>query len=452
MSNQSEALSPWGMKPAHAVEIFPLEKPFSAEMALPGSKSFTNRALVLAALAEGQSVLRSPLFSDDSYWCVDALKKLGVKIESDKDAGTIILNGNGRLTTPAEGKPPYIGSAGTIARFLPGLIAARGEGDVILTSSGQLARRPVSEMIEALRALGAEISFTGNGSFPMTIKGGSLKGGETEISGKKSSQFVSGLLIAAPLAKEPVTIRITDHIVQADYVRITLAMMRDFGVKVDYDDADLREFRIEPQNYIACDIVLEADASTATYFFGIAAATRSEITITNLNPDTLQPDIGFIGHLESLGCEVKRTGTHITVRGPEKLKGNKTFDLNDCSDSTPALVGVAPFADGPVRVENVAHIRAHESDRIAVMCQTLRNGAVPVEEFEDGLAITPSPDAPVHLKVYPHDDHRMAMAFAVTAAAAKGGTIYEPACVSKTCPDFFELLGRLGVRTEIRQD
>ncbi len=443
MSKNSEALSPWGMKPAYAVEVGKLPRPFRAEMALPGSKSFTNRALVLAAIAKGRSVLRSPLFSDDSYWCVDALRKLGVTVEASTEEEYIAIEGAGDGSLKLVGADvPYIGSAGTIARFLPGVIAARGEGEITLTSSSQLARRPVTPMIEALRKLGAEIDMPVDGAFPMKIRGGSLKGGETRISGKISSQFISGLLIAAPLAREPVTIIVEDHIVQADYVRITLSLMEEFGVKVEHDE-HLMHFRIQPQDYIGRDIQLEADASTATYFFGIAAATQSDITITNLNPDTLQPDIGFVKHLKTLGCDVTQTGSHIRVVGPKILQGGKTFNLNDCSDSTPAMAAIAPFADGPVKIEGVAHIRQHESNRILVMHQTLQGAGVPVVENEDGLDITPA--TPGHVVVDPHDDHRMAMGFSVMAAAGNGATILDPSCVSKTCSNFFELFERLGV-------
>lgn len=444
MSQKSEALSPWGMPPAHAVEIKPLGRKLDVSIAIPGSKSFTNRALVMAAVAKGTSHLRSPLFSDDSYWCVDALKKLGLGVEADKNNDVISVTGTGRFRMA--GDAPYIGSAGTIARFLPGVLAARAEGKVTLTSSSQLAKRPVAEMIEGLRQLGAEIEMPEAGSFPMTITGGSLKGGEATISGKISSQFISGLLIAAPLAKEPVTLYITDNIVQADYVRMTLSMMRDFGIKVEHDDA-LSWFKIQPQDYVAQDLVLEADAPTSTYFFALAAATQGRVTVTNLNPETLQPDFGFIKYLEALGCDVQRAGHHVTVVGPAKLRGGQVFDFNPCSDSTPAFIAVAPFADGVLQVINVEHIRKHESDRLTVMRETLENAKIGVVEAVDGLTVTPG--NPAYVTVDPHDDHRMAMAFSIMAVAGAGGKILDPACVSKTCPDYFQLLQKLGIECEV---
>lgn len=445
----SEALSPWGMKQAESVEIKPLEKSFDSRLALPGSKSFTNRALILAAVARGESRLHLPLFSDDSFWCADALSKLGVKINSDRENEFISIKSDGKFKLSDENHLPHIGSAGTIARFLPGIIAVRGEGEITLTASEQLSKRPVSELISSLRELGAEIEMPEGKSFPMQIMGNSLIGGETTISGKKSSQFISGLLLAAPLAKEPVTIKVSDFIVQADYVRITLSLMEQFGVKVEFDDS-LKEFYITPQNYTAREIQLEADASTATYFFALAAATKSKITITNLNQKTLQPDFGFVTHLETIGCKVEKDGENISVSGPEKLKGNLVFNFNDCSDSTPALAAIAPFTDGMIKVEGVEHIRAHESDRISVMRETLENAKVNVVEFKDGLEITPTENAPAHVIVNPHDDHRMAMAFSVMAAAGRGGIILDPSCVSKTCPDFFELLKKVGVDCEVK--
>lgn len=448
MEKKSESLSPWGMKRAESVKIRPLTKRFETEIRLPGSKSYTNRAILLAAVSDGTSRLFSPLFSDDTFWCAEALSKLGVNIRADRNEGVISVDGVNKLKVIDELDLPYLGSAGTIARFLPGIVAARGEGEITLTSSEQLAGRPVYELINSLRDLGAEIRLPENVSFPMTIKGGSLAGGKTTVSGKTSSQFISGLLLSAPLAKEPVCIKISDRIVQADYVRITLELMEKFGVNVDHD-RELKEFYTQPQNYKAQDILLEADASTATYFFALAAATKSKITITNLNPDTLQPDLGFVNHLENLGCKVEKDGEKISVTGPEQLKGGKTFDFNACSDSTPALVAIAPFADAPVKVKGVEHIRHHECDRLSVMRENLEKARVRVVEHRDGLEITPTPGAPQTAVINPYDDHRMAMAFSVVSAAGRGGTILDPACVSKTCPSFFELLGHVGIECEI---
>jgi len=445
---KSDSLSPWGMPIADYVEIAPLEKSFDAQISLPGSKSYTNRALVLAAVAEGSSCLSSPLFSDDSYWCTDALKKLGVKVETNKDQDTITVHGIGKggLKVMDQSQLPYIGSAGTIARFLPGIVAAKAEQPVTLTSSEQLAKRPVAEMIKAMQQLGAVITMDNDVSFPMYIEGGGLKGGQATVSGAVSSQYISGLLMAAPLCQEAVTITISDYIVQSDYVRMTIDLMKAFGVSVKHNE-EFTEFKIEPQAYIGKDMQLEADASTATYFFGLAAATQSSITITNLNPNTLQPDIEFVTYLKKLGCSTHIDGLKYHLQGPAKLTGDVVFDFNACSDSTPALMGIAPFADGTIEVRGVKHIRAHECDRLSVMRDNLVKAGIEVEEFDDGLKVTPG--TLQHVTVSPHDDHRMAMAFAMMGAAGKGAKILEPACVSKTCPNFYELLQKIGVKCTV---
>ena len=445
--HQSEALSPWGMTRAAEVRIRPLEAPFQSTVVIPGSKSFTNRALIIAALAGGHSVLQYPLLSDDSYWCVEALRKLGVDMSVNRSEGIIEINGVGdaALHTTGDAASIYLGSAGTIARFLPAVIAARGSGAVKLSSSEQLAHRPMRELIQALRTLGAEIEISHSSrTFPMTIKGGSMRGGEVTISGKRSSQFISALLIAAPLAPHPVTIHISDHIVQSDYVRMTLEMMARFGVEVTHDVA-LTHFEILPQRYQAQRLQLEADASTATYFLALAAATQSEITIPNLNLNTRQPDIMFIDHLSAMGCEVIRADNTLTLRGPTQLKGHLHFDFNPCSDSTPALASIAPFASGPIEVSGVEHIRAHECDRLKVLADTLNQAGVMTREHRDGLTIQPTLEAPHMFSADPHDDHRMAMAFSVMAIAGRGGLIEDPACVSKTCPQFYAMMRTLGV-------
>jgi 3-phosphoshikimate 1-carboxyvinyltransferase len=251
--------------------------------------------------------------------------------------------------------------------------------------------------------------------------------------------------MAAPLAQKETVITVTDHVVQADYVRITLELMKEFGVHVAVDQ-DFKRFAVQPQEYQPRDIALEADASTATYFFALAAGSGGRITITNLNVGTVQPDFAFVRVLEDMGCRVSVKDGQVTLEGPQKLRGNKTFDFKPLSDSTPSLAAIAPFADNVIEVRGVEHIRAHESDRIAVVRQTLEAAGVPVLEFPDGLKISPALPAPV--RVDPHDDHRMAMSFSVMGALGSGAVIKNPACVSKTCPNFFDLIKGIGVEWE----
>lgn len=442
----SAALSPWGARRHAHVEVSPIAHPFKASVTLPGSKSFTNRALIIASVARGESRLRAPLFSDDSYWCVEALRALGVEVGVDRARDEIKVLGrrDEALRAPVSEAPIYLGSAGTIARFLPAVFAARGVGVATFSTSDQLARRPLGELISALRALGAEITQESSRAFPLKVRGGSLRGGEVVISGRRSSQFISALLLAAPLTERGASIRISDHIVQSDYVRMTIEMMRDFGVEVDHD-ASLTQLKVLPQIYRARDAQLEADASTATYFLALAAATQSEVTIPNLPLATRQPDIAFLDCLERMGCEVSRDGA-LRLRGPQELRGGLDFDLKAYSDSAPALASIAPLADGPITLRGVEHIRGHECDRIHVLSTSLRRAGIEVDELRDGLSIYPQRSKLTRLVVDPHDDHRMAMSLSVLAASRVGGVIRDPACVSKTCPDFYQRLASLGVQ------
>ena len=441
-----EGLSPWGMQDTKSLTLRTLSKPIIKSLTIPGSKSETNRALVIAAVSNGVSKLHGALFSDDTYWCLDALSKLGIIFNHDREKQLITVAGEKFLRPRGDSGSVYIGSAGTCARFLPGLIAARGAGHIVLESSQQLANRPIQELTDALKGLGAVVgSSEGDKSFPMAIEGETLKGGEVSVSGSLSSQFLSGLLIASPLAEQPVVVNVKDTIVQENYVRITLSIMKKFGVSVGYPP-DLTKFTIEPQSYTATDVMIEADASTATYFLALAAITHSQITINNLDTTTQQPDIEFLSILKKLGCDVSTSNESVTVTGPKELQGNKVFDLAECSDCAAALVAIAPYANGPIEIRGIGHIRSHECDRISVMCETLNNAGIPVIEYPDGLKIEPTEAKPRFFEVDPHDDHRMAMGFSIMGAGGGGVKIRRPACVSKTCPDFYDRLNSLGIR------
>jgi 3-phosphoshikimate 1-carboxyvinyltransferase len=266
------------------------------------------------------------------------------------------------------------------------------------------------------------------------------------VSGAQSSQFISGLLMGAPLMDRPVEIRVTDGIVQSDYVRITLEVLAAFGVHIEASAA-MDRFLVTPSVFRSVDYAVEADASTATYFAALAAL-KGEITIENLRTDTTQPDIEFLDVLRRMGCTVESGPSGVTVRGPERLRGGFSIDMRAFSDSCLTLAAIAPFADAPIEIGGVAHIRHHESDRIGVMARILAELGVPVEEREDGLKI--SPGLPRFGRVPTHDDHRVAMSLAVLGLAASGVEIEDPACVSKTCPNFFELISQLGAAVDFK--
>jgi len=440
--------SPWAaLVGVPHVDVAPHRAPIVADLALPGSKSYSNRALILAGMANGRSTLRGLLRSDDSYWCADALTRLGAGVAVDGE--TAVIDGLGRRRPVAEARL-YIGSAGTSARFLPGLLAAGEGGRVILDASRQMRGRPMAALLAALRSLGADIACPETPDAPpLEIAAGSLEGGAVTMSGALSSQFISGVLMAGPLAPRGVHVTIPDHVVQKDYVAMTLDMMATFGAQVTANEA-LTDMQVAPGAYAPADVTLEADASTATYFFALAAVTGGRVTVTNVGTATRQPDLRFIDVLERMGCAVDRAPDRVTVAGPEggRLTGGIEVDMRPLSDATLTLAAIAPFADGPVAIHNVAHIRKHESDRIAVICHALADLGLRVEERADGLTVYPG--RPTHGVMETHDDHRVAMALSVLGVAAEGLRLRDPGCVSKTCPPFFDLLAGLGVGVTAR--
>ncbi|EGL82871.1 3-phosphoshikimate 1-carboxyvinyltransferase [Caldalkalibacillus thermarum TA2.A1] len=438
---QESSRSPWSQVTHYRLaEIKPVVEPISARLRVPGSKSFTNRALTIAALAKGQSRLSGILKSDDSYWCIDALRRLGVTVSVDGDQ--VRVQG-------VEGEWPqkkarlFIGAAGTIARFLPGALAAGKGGHYEVDGVEQLRKRPLRPLIDALRHLGANIETYGEaGGLPLKVEGTGLKGGKVRIEGHVSSQFLSGLLLASPLAAGPVHIEVEKGLVQPAYVGITVQLMRQFGAVVEHDH-DFRSFVVQPGGYTGRETVLEADASTACYFLAAAALTQGTVRITNVGYQSLQPDAKFIDVLERMGCQCEKTETYLQVKGPARLKGGFTVDMKPMSDQAITIAALAPFADAPVTVTNVAHIRHHESDRIDVICTALRKIGIKVEEREDGFTVYPG--QPTGATLDPHDDHRQAMTFTLLGLKVPGIIIENPGCVSKTCPMFYSEMKKIGV-------
>ncbi|WP_244209149.1 3-phosphoshikimate 1-carboxyvinyltransferase [Paenibacillus ferrarius] len=435
-----EARSPWSQhQEGQTVRLSPLHAQIDHTLRIPGSKSFTNRALIIAALAKGTTRLQGVLQSDDSYWCMKALRELGVHIDVDGD--TVTVQGNEGQWAISEAEL-YVGAAGTVARFLPSALAI-GKGVWTLKGSRRMSERPLTVLLNALSSLGCDIQYQENpGSVPLTLQANGLNGGEVTVSGAVSSQFISGLLLAAPYAKEPLMIRIDGEVVQRDYVEMTLDMMRAFGVKPEVQD-DGRTIAIQPSVYEARTLSLEPDVSTCGYFWALAALTNGRIRIEGISAQTRQPDIELLHVLEQMGCTITRGETFVEVRGTARLKGGFTVSMQRWSDQTLTLAALAPFADGPITLTDAAHIRHHECDRIAAICQELRKLGIQVEEHEDGLTVHPGQPQPALLD--PHDDHRMAMALSLIGARVNGLQIADPGCVSKTCPDFYERWRDLGV-------
>lgn len=443
VSGTPDADSPWtALKGVTSVVVQPHAKPLVEEIEVSGSKSFSNRALILAAMAEGHTRLTGLLRSDDTYWCTDALKKLGAEIGFEGTSAEVTGVGRKR---PAEANL-HVGSAGTLARFLPPFLAAGDVGKFHVTASQQMSGRPVGPLFDAMRAGGGIVTAEGDANcYPVTIDGGTFTGGALTMSGKVSSQFISGILLGAAQTQQGVDLTVEGGIVQADYVRMTLDIMSHFGVEVEVSD-DFTRFKVPSDGYRARDYAVEADASTATYFAALAAVTRGKITMTNLGNRTRQPDYLFLEILEQLGCTVERTVTQTTVSMDGPLKGGFDFDMKPLSDATLTLAAIAPFADGPISARNVAHIRHHESDRIAAMCASLTKLGIKVDEHEDGLTVYPGEPQFAVLDTY--EDHRMAMSLAVVGIAGSGVELTDPGCVSKTCPTFFDQIAAMGIGVE----
>jgi 3-phosphoshikimate 1-carboxyvinyltransferase len=436
-----KARSPWStLNEIEAVSISPSNKPINTQYIIPGSKSFTNRALIMAAMANGETEIRGILRSDDSYWCIDTLRKLGVNIEVSNDLVKITgVNCN----WPSKNGELYIGAAGTIARFLPGALAAATDGEWIIRASQRMQERPVKPLIDALIHIGASITYLEKeGYYPIKITGNGLKGGKVPISGNVSSQFISGLLIASPYASNEVHIEVPDHIVQHAYVTITLDLMRDFGVDV-MASSSMNDFSVLPSSFTGKPVQLEADASTASYFFALAAITNGKVRVNNLSYNTNQPDVKMVDVFERMGCKVIKGEGYIQLEGTDNLKGGFTISMKEMSDQTLTLAAISPFADGPITITDVAHIRHHESDRIHAMCESLRKLGIEVEEFDDGLKVYPGIPTPEVLSSY--DDHRVAMSLSLIGAVIPGITVQNPGCISKTCPTYFDLLESAGL-------
>jgi len=405
-------------------------------VSVPGSKSITNRALLLATLAEGESALRGTLFSDDSRHFLKCVQDLGFETKVDEATCTVHVTGLGG-TTPKNSASIYVGSAGTAARFLAAFLGA-SKGTFIMDASEQMRKRPMKPLLEALENIGAKITCTEEADhFPMEIKGNGIQNFDVTVNIDKSSQFLSALLITAPLATEDMHIHIEGTHGMA-YIEMTVRMMEQFGVKAIRKSET--EFVIpKGQTYEAKAYQIEPDASAASYFWATAAVLGISVTVPHLHFDSLQGDVAFARILEEMGCNVCDDEKGITVTGPAsgKLRGI-TVDMHACSDQAITLAAIAPFADGPVHITGISHIRLQESDRIAAIVTNLKAMGIKAYEEADSVLIYPGEVKPAEIQTY--DDHRLAMGFAITGLKAEGITILDPMCCKKTFETYFEVL------------
>lgn len=420
------------------IEIQPVQSPIDANVTVPGSKSFTNRALLVAALAEGRSRLTGALFSDDTRYMCAALRQLGVEIEIDEKRSAFEVIGNGG-EIPVNHAELYIGNSGTTSRSLLSYVAL-GKGKFIIDGDGPMRRsRPIANLLDALRQLGVDArSQFGNEYLPAIVRANGFEGGKTRLDTNKSSQFLTSLMLVAPYTKKGIEVEITDKL-KTPYIDITQSVMKAFGVNVTHDN--YRSFHIEgEQRFQPRQYAIEPDASSASYLFAAAALTAGRVRVENLSVDSVQGDIHFVDVLQKMGCQVNRYGDGCEVVGTKQLNGID-IDMNAISDTWPTLAVLAPFADSKVIIRNIEHTRWQETDRIHAVVTELRKLGVHVVEHRDCVEISPSAITPASIDTY--NDHRIAMSFSLIGLKVPGIRIKNPNCVNKTFPTYFDVLDEL---------
>jgi 3-phosphoshikimate 1-carboxyvinyltransferase len=444
-----------------ALEIIPIDHPLTATVRVSGSKSLTNRALLIAALANGTTRITNALFSDDSRYFAKALQTLGFEVQLDEANSEMTVMGLGGQI-PAGKAELFIGNAGTAARFLSAFLTL-GTGEYVLDGGPRMRERPIGDLADALTQLGCEIGPVSrtddrpwksdhrpssgiNGQIcpPIKITGSGLPGGRASVAGNISSQFLSALLMVAPYAQNPVELVLSTELNSKPYVDMTLAVMRDFGVEIERPEDD--KFIVHSARYKPKPIhAIESDASAASYFFAAPAICGGTVRVENISRNSVQGDIAFLDVLKQMGCEIKEGDNSIEVTGfglgDSRLQGIDV-DMRDIPDTAQTLAVVAPFASSTTRIRGIASARLKETDRVHASCAELGRLGVRVEEHEDGMTVHPCG----YLRpgtVQTYNDHRMAMAFSLVGLRVPGVIIENPACVSKTFPGYFEELDGL---------
>ena len=421
--------------------------PLDGQVRVPGSKSITNRALLLAALADGESRLLGGLESDDTIVMRGALLAMGIGLENETDtAGETswrVHGQGGRFEIPTH--PLDCGNSGTTVRFLTAALTLASDA-IVVDGNTRMRERPIADLLVALRALGANVLSEGiEDCPPVRVAGGGLKGGAALIDGSRSSQYVSAVLQVAPYADRDIELAFKDGvIVSRPYIDLTIEVMRDFGAEVEWrgEPPDERLFVKAGQTYRAREYRIEPDASSAAYPFCAAAIAGGHVTVSGIPEHTQQADFKILGLLERMGCRVDREGDRVTVVSSTKpLRSVGEIDMNDFPDAVLAYAVVALFADGPTTIKNVANLRIKETDRLAALSKELHKLGARAETGPDWLRIQPGPLRGAEIETY--DDHRMAMSFALAGLRVPGVVILDPGCVSKTWPDYFEVFSSL---------
>ncbi|MBQ3783796.1 MAG: 3-phosphoshikimate 1-carboxyvinyltransferase [Lachnospiraceae bacterium] len=420
-------------------EVKKVEGALNGTVVVPGSKSMTNRALLLAALSNEKSILRGVLFSDDSRHFLDSLVSLGFDLTINEKEKTVELQGTGGKI-PKNKATINVGSAGTAARFLTAMLAL-SDGQYEIQCSTQMEKRPMEELINVLQSMGAEFTYLKEaGHLPVKVKGngGVCKDIDMDIS--KSTQFLSAMLMVTPVTDSGCNIRITSDKKEGSYISITINMLKSFGVEVVFDGETYHV--AGKQNLSLGDYYIEPDVSAACYFYAMAALTGGKITVKNVFWTSVQGDMKFLKVLEAMGCTVTEEAEGITVTGPEEgtLKG-VDINMNDFSDQALTLAALAPYATTDTVIRNVGHIRGQECNRMAAIVNELSKCGVPCIEQGDDIFITPAKPQAAEIETY--EDHRVAMSFTMLGLKADGIIIDNPLCCRKTFEDYYEVLEEL---------
>ncbi len=420
------------------IEITPVSG-VDVNVVVPGSKSLTQRALIAAALADGSSTLIGPLFSEDTSYTSKALEQMGVTVERGEKSW-VVHGCGGTLATPE--KEIFLGNNGTATRFLTSVVAL-GNGNFRIDGEERMRERPIGPLMEALQGWGVKISsVSGTGCPPLKVESKGIRGGATVLPEGKSSQYVSSLLLVAPYASEPATLEVRGEVLSKPYVAMTLSVMSDFGVSVECNE-EFTSFSIPQGSYRAMEYEIEGDASNASYFWAAAAITGGRVTVSNVPVPSLQGDAGLVPLLARMGCEVSMDGGGITLRGNDHLDGI-TVDMGNMPDVVPTLAVVAAFAHGKTVINNIAHLRIKECDRLTATLTELVKMGAEVEEGEDYMVIHGDGGARLRgAEIETYNDHRMAMSFAVAGLVVPGVKITGEGCVAKSFPDFWERFGKL---------
>ncbi|OEU52800.1 MAG: 3-phosphoshikimate 1-carboxyvinyltransferase [Desulfobacterales bacterium C00003060] len=414
-------------------------KGINAVIRVPGSKSYTQRALIASALAGGRSVIRDALISEDTGHLIKALCLLGADIVEKEHHDLVVEGTGGKLVAPASAL--YLGNNGTGLRFLAGTVSL-GHGTFVLDGNARMRQRPIQPLVDALNKMGVMARcIEANGCPPVEVRARGLPGGKTRLEGGLSSQYLSSLLLAAPYAERDTEIEVLTRLPSWPYIKLTLDVMAHFGVEVSVLERGF--FCVEGlQTYNPREYVVEGDASSATYFMAAAAILGQTVKIPNINAGSLQGDLRFLDILEAMGCKVSTSGEGVQVTGPLSNHEELSFDLNDVPDMVPALAVVSAFRKGKTVLKNIGHLRVKESDRVAALTHELKKIGARADEKAEEMTVQGIAAHGAEIECY--NDHRIAMSFAIAGLAIEGISIKDPDCVKKSFPDFWEKLESLG--------